>query len=68
MGKGSFADQLLKIAEEHRIPFYEDESLSQLLNKLEIDRDIPPQLYTLVAEILAFVYQLDTFKKKRAKT
>lgn len=65
LGKGAFAEQILQIAEDNKIPFYEDQSLTELLSKLHIDREIPPQLYTLVAEVLAFVYQLDTLAKQK---
>ncbi len=63
--RGKLAEAVLKIAEEHRIPLYEDPSLTDLLAKLKIDTEIPPELYTLVAEVLAFVYQLDKMAKKR---
>ena len=64
-GKGAVAEMILQVAEEHRVPFYEDPSLSELLSKLELDSEISPELYTLVAEVLAFVYQLDRLAKKR---
>ena len=64
-GKGAMAEMILQVAEEHRVPFYEDPSLSELLSKLELDSEISPELYTLVAEVLAFVYQLDKLAKKR---
>ena len=64
-GKGAVAEMILQVAEEHRVPFYEDPSLSELLSKLELDSEISPELYTLVAEVLAFVYQLDKLAKKR---
>ena len=65
-GKGNIAEKILTIAEEHKIPFFEDKTLSDLLSKLELETEIPPQLYKLVAEVLAFVYQLDK-KAKRKK-
>lgn len=64
-GRGTIAEEILRVAEENNIPLYEDPSLANLLAKLEIDSDIPPELYTLIAEVLAFVYQLDTMAKKR---
>ena len=64
-GKGCIAEKILEVAEEYRIPFYEDQTLTDLLEKLDIDDEIPPELYTLVAEVLAFVYQLDKLAKKR---
>jgi flagellar biosynthesis protein len=65
IGKGSIAQEILNLAEENRIPMYEDKSLTQLLQKLNIDEEIPPHLYSLVAEVLAFVYQLDKLAKKK---
>ncbi len=64
-GKGSMAEMILKVAEEHRVPFYEDASLANLLSKLELESEIAPELYTLVAEVLAFVYQLDKKAQKK---
>ena len=58
-GRGPVADEILRIAEENRIPLYEDRELASLLAKLELDTEIPPELYVLVAEVLFFVYKLD---------
>ena len=66
-GKGSIAEEILKVAEENEIPLYQDATLANLLSKLQIDEEIPEELYTLVAEVLAFVYQLETMAKKREK-
>ena len=65
IGKGSIAEKILELAEEHHIPIYEDQTMSELLSKLDVDTEIPPHLYTIVAELLAFVYQLDKLKKQR---
>jgi len=65
-GKGAVAEKILHLAEEHRIPFFEDPSLTDLLAKLELNTDVPAELYTLVAEVLAFVYQLDKLAKKKS--
>ena len=65
IGKGSIAERILELAEEHHIPIYEDKTMSELLSKLDVDSEIPPHLYTIVAELLAFVYQLDKLKKQR---
>lgn len=64
-GKGSVAEMILQVAEENKVPFYEDSTLADLLSKLQLDTEIPQDLYTLVAEVLAFVYQLDKLAKKR---
>jgi flagellar biosynthesis protein len=66
-GRGAVADEILRIAEDNKIPLYENKGLAQLLSKLEIDTEIPAQLYVLVAEVLFFVYKLDKMAEKREK-
>ena len=66
-GRGAVADEILRIADENKIPLYENRDLASLLAKLEIDTEIPPQLYVLVAEVLFFVYKLDKMAEKREK-
>lgn len=58
-GKGYVAENMLKTAKEHQIPVQEDPSLVEVLGKLDLDQQIPPELYQVVAEILAFVYRMD---------
>jgi flagellar biosynthesis protein len=64
-GKGQIAEKILKVAEDNKVPFYEDSSLVELLSKLAINSEIPPTLYNLVAEVLSFVYRLDRLAKKK---
>ncbi len=66
-GRGPVADEILRIAEENKIPLYEDRELASLLAKLELDTEIPPELYVLVAEVLFFVYKLDRMAEKRER-
>ena len=35
-------------------------SLVNLLMALDLDKEIPPELYTTVAEVLAYIYRMDT--------
>ncbi|MCU0641693.1 MAG: EscU/YscU/HrcU family type III secretion system export apparatus switch protein [Candidatus Margulisbacteria bacterium] len=66
-GRGPVADEILRIADENKIPMYEDPELAKLLAKLELDAEIPAELYTLVAEVLFFVYKLDRMAEKRER-
>ncbi len=66
-GRGAIADEILRVAEENKIPLYENRDLATMLAKLEIDTEIPAQLYVLVAEVLFFVYKLDKMAEKREK-
>jgi flagellar biosynthesis protein len=56
-GRAAIADKIIALAREHNIPIHSDPGLVQLLSKLEIDEQIPVELYRAVAEILSFVYQ-----------
>jgi flagellar biosynthesis protein len=58
-GKGYMADVIMKKAKENGVPIQEDSSLVEVLSTLELDQEIPPELYKLVAEILSFVYRSD---------
>lgn len=57
-GKGELAKQIISIAQENNIPIRKDEDLIELLSKLEINDQIPPNLYKAIAEIFKFVYEL----------
>ncbi|MCI3919044.1 EscU/YscU/HrcU family type III secretion system export apparatus switch protein [Paenibacillus sp. TRM 82003] len=58
-GKGVAADRIVQLAAEHGVPVKEDASLVEVLSKLDLEQEIPAELYRLVAEILSFVYRTD---------
>ncbi|MEI3606656.1 EscU/YscU/HrcU family type III secretion system export apparatus switch protein [Pseudogracilibacillus sp. SE30717A] len=59
LGKGLIADEIIQRANEHDIPILEDPSLVELLANLNINEAIPSELYEAVAEVFAFIYQMD---------
>lgn len=58
-GRGALAEQIIRIAREHNIPIHADRGLVEALSRLELGAVIPRELYVIVAEVLAWVYQLD---------
>ena len=56
-GKGHIGEKIIQIAKEHNIPIKEDPVLVEALSQIEINQEIPPELYKAVAEILAFIYR-----------
>ncbi|TRZ38739.1 hypothetical protein CEQ21_25575 [Niallia circulans] len=58
-GKGLIADNIIKKAQESGVPIQEDPSLVELLGKLNIQEQVPEDLYQAVAEVFAFIYKLD---------
>ena len=64
-GKGIIAEKIIETAREAGVHIQEDPNLVELLSKVPIGDDIPVELYQTVAEVLAFVYQInDKFKTK----
>ena len=64
-GTELFAQKIKQIATEHNIPIIENPPVARALFRfVEINKQIPPDLYKAIAEILIFVYKL---KKTTAK-
>ena len=58
-GRGLVAEKIIALAREQGIPMREDPDLIQMLTQIDFDQEIPPSLYKIVAELLAFVYRLN---------
>jgi len=58
-GEGSVAERIIKLAKENQVPIKEDPDLVQILSQVDINKEIPPPVYKVVAELLAFVYKLN---------
>lgn len=56
-GKGLIAENIIDQAKENNVSIQEDPSLVELLSKLEINENIPEELYQAVAEVFAFIYR-----------
>lgn len=50
-GYGQIADKIIGVAEEKGIPVYKDDSAASMLVQLEVGRNIPPELYEVIAAI-----------------
>jgi flagellar biosynthesis protein len=59
LGKGLVADNIVKKAKENNVPIQEDPTLVELLSQLNINETIPEELYQAVAEVFAYIYQID---------
>ncbi len=57
-GRGIVAEKIVEIAREAGIPILEDKNLVEFLISLDLGEEIPPELYKVVAEILAYVYRI----------
>jgi len=57
-GEDDLAIQMLLEAQRQGVFVSEDPQLLALLSRLNVDQEIPPELYTAVAVILSWVYWL----------
>ena len=58
-GRGEIAENIIAVAKANNVPLYEDKNLIQVLEALDLETDIPSELYRAVAEVLAFIYRLN---------
>jgi flagellar biosynthesis protein len=58
-GKSLLAEKIIAVAHENDVPLIEDHNLAQVLEALDLETEIPPELYRAVAEVLAFIYRLN---------
>ncbi|MDG5815240.1 EscU/YscU/HrcU family type III secretion system export apparatus switch protein [Chitinispirillales bacterium ANBcel5] len=56
-GHGESAQKIREAAAQNKIPVHRDDGLVELLEQIDIDSEIPPQLYAAVAEILCWIYK-----------
>lgn len=59
-GYGAVADSIVQRARESGLYVHASPDLVKLLMHLDLDSQIPPQLYVVVAEILAWLYRLES--------
>ncbi len=59
-GYGQLADTIVRTAKEHGLYVHESRELVGLLMQVDLDSHIPPQLYVVVAELLAWLYRLES--------
>jgi flagellar biosynthesis protein len=65
-GRGVVAERILAIAREHNIPIRQDKALLDALYRLDINEEIPEDLYRVIAEVLAFIYRMNRMKAERS--
>jgi flagellar biosynthesis protein len=62
-GSGLVAENIIDIARKHGIPVKDDPDLIEVLSKLDIEEEIPPTIYIVVAELLAYIYSMNRKKE-----
>ena len=62
-GQGAVAERIIELAQAQGVAIREDPDLVALLAQLDVGQSIPPELYAVVAEVLAWVYRLRQGKR-----
>ena len=63
-GQGHIAEQIIALAKENNIPVYDDPGLTAALSSVNLGQEIPPELYLVVAEVLAYIYRVANNRNK----
>ena len=64
LGRGELAKRIVALAKEHGVPLMQDEALANALIKVPLGFNIPEELYSTVAAILAYLYRLEWAAKR----
>lgn len=64
LGKGEIAERIIKTAEENDVPVFENSELVTTLLHLDLGQQIPQELYSVVAEVLVFVSDIEKKLKR----
>ncbi|OMP65809.1 EscU/YscU/HrcU family type III secretion system export apparatus switch protein [Domibacillus epiphyticus] len=59
-GKGALAAKILELAGQHGIPMEQDSSLLSELLDIDLGDSIPPQLYSVIAEMLILIEEMES--------
>ena len=54
-GRGHVGERIVEVAKAHGVPLQRDPALAAALSTLELDEEIPEQLYRAVAQVLGFI-------------
>jgi flagellar biosynthesis protein len=64
-GYGTLADTIIRTARENGLYVHQSPELVGLLMQVDLDSHIPPQLYVAVAELLAWLYRIESRHEAR---
>ncbi len=57
-GYGRVAEEIIALARKNNIPIYDDPALAAALSTVDVGAEIPPEMYLVVAEVLAYIYRV----------
>jgi len=66
-GRGEMAAKIRAIADEHKVPVVQNIPLARSLFTVELDREVPEDLYEAVAEVLNWVFEMKQKQKQESE-
>lgn len=64
-GQGFIAEKILATAQQHGVPIHHDPELVGALSRLNLGEQIPLELFSAVATVIAFIYRLKMQQESR---
>ncbi|MEA4826167.1 MAG: EscU/YscU/HrcU family type III secretion system export apparatus switch protein [Clostridium sp.] len=64
-GMGYIADKIIEEAENNEVPIVYNKELSELLTNVDVGSYIPQELYSAVAEVIAYIMDIDRMADRR---
>lgn len=64
-GEGFIAEKILATAQQHGVPIHQDPALVGALSRLDLGEQIPTELFSAVATVIAFIYRLKRQQESR---
>jgi flagellar biosynthesis protein len=58
VGSGVVAERIIALARENGVPIQDDAGLAEALSRLQLDTEVPEELWAAVAEALVWAYKL----------
>ncbi|MFO7601530.1 MAG: EscU/YscU/HrcU family type III secretion system export apparatus switch protein [Candidatus Desulfacyla sp.] len=58
-GRNAVAERIIEVAKDSNVPVCPDKDLAQVLETLDLNYEIPPDLYRAVAEVLVFIFSIN---------
>lgn len=64
-GVGYIADKIIEEAEKNSVPVVQNKELADLLMNVDVGSNIPEELYNAVAEVIAYIMDIDRLADRR---
>ena len=63
-GEGTLAAKIAEVAQKSGVPIRRDNDLVEILSQIDLNQEVPPELYAAVAELLSWVYRANESIRK----